>query len=98
MSEYNKRQYKVMIETIKEYKNQNLSLRKLIDSLEGLLNCLEEISEDWRTEFLREWGVLEDECSITVTSGQKKLSSESKNSIDNAINNLKEMILRQLEK
>ena len=76
-----------MKQRVEEYKSASISLKKLVDDLEGLFNCLENSNEDWRDSFYSSWGVLEDIYSFSVYDGQKKLESEDQ-----------EIILRNLEK
>ena len=88
MSESDTRQYKNMLEALASYKNNKMDLSNLISTLEFLLGALNECTETFRGEFLKDWGVLEDGYSMFVASGQKQLSSEAKKDIDTVIDAL----------
>lgn len=56
---FNSRQLELMLQKIQLYQNGKISLRALIDDLESLVNALEGIDKNWKSEFLGRWGVLE---------------------------------------
>lgn len=66
ISEYDKRQLSLMKEMLVSYSNSKISLKKLIDNLEGLLNSLESIDDDWRCHFREHWFTLEQVYSVSL--------------------------------
>lgn len=59
ISEYNSRQISLMQDRIKQYKEGKIRIDQLINDLEALFNCLEELDENWKDLFLSAWSILE---------------------------------------
>ena len=59
LSEYDQRQLSLMGEMLDLYSSNKISLKKLIDNLEGLLFCLQSIDIEWKNCFHEYWFVLE---------------------------------------
>lgn len=89
---FNQRQYRLMLQMLNDYENEQMSLSSLIAGLEGLLGFLEGVSESWRQRFLQLWGVLEDIYSIRVDEGRSKLTDEETQVILQTISDLKDFI------
>lgn len=66
LSEYNQRQLSLMKEMLELYTSDKLSLKKLIDNLEGLLYCLQSVDAEWRNEFHEYWFVLEQMYTVSL--------------------------------
>lgn len=66
LSEYNQRQLSLMKEMLELYTSDKLSLKKLIDNLEGLLYCLQSVDVEWRNEFHEHWFVLEKMYTVSL--------------------------------
>jgi hypothetical protein len=49
-SNYNDRQYEMMLKEIELYLKGQLALGKLVDTLDALIRSLEAISDQWRNE------------------------------------------------
>jgi len=97
MSEYDNRQYRLMLDRIEKYQHKKLKLRTLIGDLEGLLGCLQEVDENWKEEFLKAWGVLEEVYSFAIYEEKKELSEKDKELIHKAITELGNMVKQQLQ-
>jgi hypothetical protein len=94
VDEYDQRQYYLMRQFIKDFETGNLNLRVLIDSLRGLMNCLQTPDNQWKTLFKQEWWTLEEIYSIALDKGQSYLATEVENNIYAAIENMKELLDR----
>ena len=66
LSEYNQRQLSLMKEMLELYTSDKLSLKKLIDNLEGLLYCLQSVDAEWKNEFHEHWFVLEQVYAVSL--------------------------------
>lgn len=66
LSEYNQRQLSLMKEMLELYTSDKLSLKKLIDNLEGLLYCLQSVDVEWKNEFHEYWFVLEQVYAVSL--------------------------------
>ena len=93
----NQRQYKLMLERLEQFENDEIGLRRLIDDLSGLLGALNDIDEEWNDEFERTWGVLEDVYAGALSSGYKTLPDEDRKLIWTAVDKLAEMVKPRVE-
>ena len=66
LSEYNQRQLSLMKEMLELYTSDKLSLKKLIDNLEGLLYCLQSVDVEWKNELHEYWFVLEQVYAVSL--------------------------------
>lgn len=66
ISEYDRRQLSLMKERLSSFMSNNLSLKDLIDDLEGLLNCLESMSTEWKEAFHEHWFMLEQVYAVAL--------------------------------
>ncbi len=90
--EYDIRQYDLMLNVIKDYKEGKKSLKQLIDDLDGLLNVLENAEQKWKDEFHNEWWNLEQVYAVNDYRGRNPYSNEDMKIINEAINKLEKMI------
>lgn len=51
ISEYDERQISLMKETLSLFESGKVTLKKLIDNLEGLLFCLQSVDIQWKNDF-----------------------------------------------
>lgn len=96
MSDYNRRQYQLMLDQLKLYEQGKMGLNKLIVDLEALLGCLENIEKSWEMNFRKQWGVLEEEYSFFVVEKQKEMKPETQKMIDRAVTGLKNLVMKKL--
>ena len=96
MNEYDQRQYNLMYKCLKGFEVGNVNLRVLISSLRGLINILQEPEDEWKTSFLCEWWTLEEIYSLALDKEQNQLSETDRNSVYEAIDNMKKLILHEL--
>ncbi|BEM87242.1 hypothetical protein SMQE08_19280 [Serratia marcescens] len=66
LSEYDQRQLSLMEEMLDLYSSDKISLKKLIDNLEGLLFCLQSVDVEWKNEFHEHWFVLEQVYAVAL--------------------------------
>ncbi|HBE32357.1 MAG TPA: hypothetical protein DD990_13765 [Cyanobacteria bacterium UBA11368] len=98
MSEiYNQRQYQRIIEAIEAYEHKRIRLAQLISDLEALVESLENISYEWRSLLLSQWGMLEDVYAYTLDEGRTDLEEEDISLISQALAELKELVKLQIE-
>ena len=95
--EYDRRQYQLMLEQILAYENKHLSLRSLTFRLEGLLEVLNDVSEEWVGVFYENWGVLELVHADMIDRNQTHLDKRHTTLISNALQELKQQIQAKLE-
>ncbi|HEY9630266.1 MAG TPA: hypothetical protein V6C84_23480 [Coleofasciculaceae cyanobacterium] len=92
MSKYDQRQYQLMKLCIEGFEIGNVNLRVLISSLEGLLDVLQEASEEWKASFRSAWWTLEEVYAVASDRGQNYLSSEEQVLVYEAINEIKQLL------
>ncbi len=78
ISAYDQRQYKLMLAKLLLYKKDKISLKNLIFSLESLLKVLNIMDENWKNEFVRNWGVLEVVYACFVYPKYEELNEKDK--------------------
>jgi hypothetical protein len=97
MSEYNERQYRLMLAQLRRFEEGQTKLDALVDGLEGLLNSLEYISTSWRQAFLREWGRLEDERAYALFKNIQVFDQETSHRLRLAASRLKLLVLEKID-
>lgn len=93
MHEYDKRQYQLMADSIKAFDDGKLKFHSLISILEGLIDHLQEADREWKDDFLSEWFTLEVGYAVASSRGETRLSPESQKLAEEAIENLKTLLL-----
>ncbi|MFW9882520.1 MAG: hypothetical protein ACFFG0_56380 [Candidatus Thorarchaeota archaeon] len=101
ISEYDKRQLKLMYECLASFQKKQIQLSSLISSLEFLLNAMESVDEEWEYKFLKEITTLEtiNAVEIIEESEKEKLKySKNKNIelVNKSVINLKTLIQGKL--
>lgn len=79
-------------EAIDLYRSRQLSFGSLINNLESLLGILESVPDDWKDEFLQEWGRLEDIYAVSLDRGQPELVEENQQAISSTLCVLIELV------
>jgi hypothetical protein len=90
------RHYRLMLELLEAYEQKQFGLRHLIDHLQELLSALEDAPNDWRHNFYRSWGVLEDAYANAQKDGNTHLKPEDNPMVNPAVAKLKELVQSQL--
>lgn len=88
LSEYNLRQLNLMQEKIKQYREKGIRIDQLINDLEALLNCLEDIDEGWKNSFLNSWSVLEIEYASALYNDKGSFDDRAIAAIDKSLEEL----------
>ncbi len=70
-TDYNERQYHLMLEILLDYKRNQIDLGSLINKLEALRNVLEDPAQDWLERFDAAWANLEDVYSFILSENRK---------------------------
>jgi hypothetical protein len=96
MNEHDQRQYRWMLQNLREFESGKISADTLIDNLHGLLNALLDVRPAWRQEFLDEWGVLEEARAVAIFRQQKVFSDAASQRIRAATTRLKALVGKQL--
>jgi hypothetical protein len=78
-----------MKQKIDSYSGSLSSLNNLIVDLEGLLNCLENVDDNWKDSFYKFWEELEIIYAFAVYEEKNELSKEEQAAI---IKNLAEIL------
>jgi hypothetical protein len=91
MSEYDSRQYHRMLEQLRDFESKRIDLKHLIGGLDALLCALEEAEANWKSEFQRQWGVLEEVYAVALDR-KKELMAEDWKLIETAIQTMKRLL------
>lgn len=97
INEYDQRQLKLILERLTWYSEGSISLPYLIDDLSGLLNVLEEVDEEWKMYFRRNWLDLEIVYAVALDRDKDKLDETDLRVINSAVVELKKMVISLLE-
>jgi hypothetical protein len=95
MSEYEQRQLALMRDFLIDYTARRISLKLLLDVLEGLLLCVPNLPPNWRTEFHEHWFSLEQAQAIALDRGDDV--SVFATEVEAAIAALKILVAKQLD-
>ncbi|MBI1924200.1 hypothetical protein HYR99_08100, partial [Candidatus Poribacteria bacterium] len=85
-----------MMQRIDGFEKGSVNLRRLINDLEALLDCLQSAEKAWKAVFLQEWGTLEDVYADALDTGQKVLVPESQKLVEDAVRKLKRLVEKAL--
>lgn len=101
INEYDKRQLKLMYESLISFEKSHIELNSLVGNLEFLLSAMESVEADWEEKFLREVTTLETINAIKIIkeSGEEAPeinNNKSKKLINNSLTNLKNLIEKEL--
>lgn len=95
MSEYEQRQLALMRDFLVDYTFHRISLKRLIDVMEGLLLSVPDLPPNWRAEFHEHWFSLEQARAIALDRGEDV--SVFATEIDAAIAALNDLVAKQLD-
>lgn len=90
--QYDLRQLTMMQGLIQDYEADKISVKKLINDLEALLNVVENIEDEWKQRFLKEWGILEDLYADQLYEKLDEMPESDKLEIELAVENIKKLI------
>ncbi|MFT0213885.1 hypothetical protein VQ643_14985 [Pseudomonas sp. F1_0610] len=66
IEQYDKRQVSLMKDMLWLYSSEKISLKQLIDNLDGLLSCIGSIDIEWKEKFHEHWFVLEQVYAVSL--------------------------------
>ena len=95
-SEYDQRQYQLMAKSVQQFKEGELDIYNLIRIIEGLLDVLQIPDEKWKDDVRNEWWTLEQVYAVAVDKGQKTLSAEDIDLVNEAVENIEILVKPQL--
>lgn len=101
INEYDRRQLKLMYESLISFEKNHTTLNSLIGNLEFLLNVMEHVEDDWEEKFLTEITTLEtiNALEIMKDAGEEiyEIKKEEREElIKKAISNLKTFVKKEL--
>lgn len=91
MTDYNIRQYKLMLSMLEAFRERKISLESVIAKLKGLLRAVEGPAEGLPGLF-KCWGTLEQAYARMLDLGLEMPSAESQSRIDGTVNTLQERL------
>ncbi len=97
MSEYDQRQYRLMLDRLNAFEKGLIQVGGLVSDLEGLLNALEGAETSWKQTFLSYWGKLEDARAVALFRGLSHLDQEATKRVDDAAAHFKLLVLEQID-
>ena len=92
MSEYDQRQYQLMLTNVDTRIDNMRALLKTINNLNGLICVLEEKDIDWTTQFMNEWWILEELYAVKDYEGNDSLNNNDLKIINNSLQKIKILI------
>ena len=96
MSDYDQRQYRLMLQAVERFEHGKATLSELVASLEALLTVLEATEESWKDTFRYEWGTLETEYAISLDRGELVLPPESMDLVHQAVANIRRFLQERI--
>src|SRR3546814_11348776 len=69
-------QLNLMQQRIHDFLEDKLELSCLINDLEALLNCMENVDKEWDSKFRNVWGILEDTYAFALHERSEEQTSE----------------------
>jgi hypothetical protein len=97
MSDYDQRQFRLMLERLDAFARGRIAIDRLIIDLQGLLNALQMLDPKWKQSFLRHWGHLEEARAVALDREATTLNErEAKVAFDAAMQ-LRLLVLEQID-
>ena len=97
MSDYDRRQYKMMLELLNAFDARIVGLHKIIADLEALLLLLQDTDKVWRNEFYKQWAMLEDVYADALDKGFKQLPPDPQKLVEDAIQGLRQLVEERID-
>lgn len=97
MSDYNQRQYRLMLDRLTAFDSGLLQIDALVNDLEGLLHALEGVAPSWKQTFLEYWGDLEQARAMALFRGSDMIEEEAMEHVRDAVARLKLLVLEQID-
>ena len=97
MSEYDLRQYRLMLECVRSPIADIHSLLKVIDRLQALISVLEEKDREWLSKFTTQWWILEEIYAIYTSGDVESIDESSINDINKACHEIAALIEMKIQ-
>lgn len=97
MSEYDHRQYRLMLDRLNAFEKGTTKIGALIADLEGLVKSLESAPDSWKRYFLLEWADLEQVRATALSRDQKQFQEHEIQIIRDAIEEMKLLALQAID-
>jgi hypothetical protein len=92
MNDYDHRQFELMKSSISLFEEEKLQIDRIINILEGLLDCLQTTDGEWIEKFRSEWLTLEEVYAVALYRNKDTLDKEDEFLIYGAVENMKKML------
>ncbi|MGC8559146.1 MAG: hypothetical protein ACP5O1_00530 [Phycisphaerae bacterium] len=97
MSDYDRRQFKMMLSILDAFDDRAIGLRKAIDDLEALYRSLEDTPKAWKSLFYKQWAIMEEVYAGALDKGYKQLPPDYQKLIEDAIQNLRRLVQERID-
>lgn len=91
LTDYDRRQIDRIRERLSQYQDETISFHSLVFDIEGLINALENVSEEFRDNLQHHWGVLDEVYADMADQERKQFDKLDRELIENAITGLLEL-------
>lgn len=98
MSDYDNRQYALMLEQLNQFESKRIDLKHLISGLESLLCLLEKADAAWKSTFQSRWGILEEVYADKLDRSHRDLPASHQKLVEKSVSELKAMVEAVLDK
>ena len=95
-ADYDSRQIRRMARQVEAFVDKVITLSELISTLDGLLSALEGVDVEWKREFQKQWGVLEDIYANAQDKSLPTIPQEHLALADKAIAAISRLIAQKL--
>lgn len=92
MTDYDSRQFNLMIEKLNAFEEKAIDFSHLVSSLDGLQSALKDVNTQWRNSFLKQWGVLEDVHAEILDRNLKEIPDGYMPLIKGALDEIRRLI------
>jgi hypothetical protein len=97
MSEFNQRQYRLMLDCLLAFEAGKLPIDVLISNLQGLVRALQGVDEAWKQTFLEDWAVLEQARAMALFRESTSLNERETSAASDSVARLKLLVLEQMD-
>jgi len=85
-------QYLLIGKYLQQFDSNELTLDRLINELEAVLETFPNSNETWKQKFKSEWWTLEQVYAVACDRGETTLNSESENLVYETLENMKNLL------
>lgn len=92
MAGHDSRQLELMLETLTQVENGEMSIGNAISRLEALVHAMDNVDPQWKNRYLGEWGVLEDVYAVSLDRNSKGLRQDEMTLVEKAVKELRDLV------